>query len=159
MCKYYACKGTPTATVMCKHLTFTGAPTAIVMCKDIAFKWAPNSNCNVKFLTFRRPQLELQITWNFFKEICFSKRYSGLLSCASAGGGVKRAFAPPLEIGTKKPKFLENLKSASWFRLIDLIIAITLDLPAWHSHCIRASFSLVVWRSDELAVHSWPLLR
>jgi len=26
--------------------------------------------------------------------------------------GAKRAFAPPLEIGTKKAKFLENVKSA-----------------------------------------------
>jgi len=27
-------------------------------------------------------------------------------------GGEKRAFAPPVEIGTKKEKFLENVKSA-----------------------------------------------
>jgi len=35
--------------------------------------------------------------------------------CQSHGrpqGGAKRAFPPPLEIGTKEKKFLENVKSA-----------------------------------------------
>ena len=43
--------------------------------------------------------------------------------------GAKRVF-DPLEIVTKNQKTLENLKSASRFRLIDLIPAITLYLPA-----------------------------
>ena len=54
--------------------------------------------------------------------------------------------------------FLENLKSASWFRLIDWILAITFYLPVWHSHCTRSNFTVLVWCSDELAVHSYPLL-
>jgi len=33
------------------------------------------------------------------------------LTWASAGGGAKRAFSP-LEMGTKKQKFLENVKSS-----------------------------------------------
>ena len=48
--------------------------------------------------------------------------------------GVKRVFAPPtLEIGTKNQKMLENLKSTSRFRLIDLLLATTQYLPVWHS--------------------------
>ena len=63
--------------------------------------------------------------------------------------GAKRAFVP-LEIGTMNQKFLENLKSASWFRF-DLILAITLCLPVWHSHCTRASFTILLLCSDTLA--------
>ena len=66
---------------------------------------------------------------------------------------------PPSEIGTKNQKVLENLRSASRFQLLDLILAITLYLPVWHSHCTKASFTVLVWCSDELAVHSRPLLR
>jgi len=90
--------------------------------------------------------------------------------------GAKRAFVPALEIvmfgnckikilqmnvkiGTKNQKCFENLKSAPWFRLIDFILAITLYLFIWHSHCTRASFTVLVWCSDELAVHSCPLVR
>jgi len=62
-----------------------------------------------------------------------------------------------LEIGTKKQKVSDNLKSVSWFRFIDLILAMTLYLPVWHSHCTRASFTVPVRCSDELAVHSCPL--
>ena len=29
----------------------------------------------------------------------------------------------------------------------------------WHSHCARASFSALVWCSDEFALHSCPLFR
>jgi len=39
---------------------------------------------------------------------------------------------------------LENLKSASQFRLIDLILAITIYLPVWYSHCTKASFTVLV---------------
>jgi len=38
--------------------------------------------------------------------------------------GAKRAF-PHLEIGPKNQNFLENLKSAAQFRLINLILAMT----------------------------------
>ena len=44
----------------------------------------------------------------------------------------KRAFAP-LEIWSKNQKRLENLKTAVKFRLISLILAIAVYLPAWHT--------------------------
>jgi len=102
--------------------------------------------------------LGLPYTWNFFKDILFFKEIrqaAFILSWASAGG-VKRAFALPGS-WIKNQKFLGNLKLASWFRLIDSILAITLYLPVWHSHCTRARFTAPVWCSDELAVHSCPL--
>jgi len=34
----------------------------------------------------------------------------------------------------------------------------TVYLPVWHSHCTRASFTALVWCSDEFAVHSSPLI-
>ena len=55
--------------------------------------------------------------------------------------GPKRVCTP-LGIGFKNQKILENLKSASRFRLIDLILATTLYLPVWHSHCTKAAASL-----------------
>ena len=64
----------------------------------------------------------------------------------------------PLETGTKNQKTLENLKSAVQFRFIDLILAITLYLPVCHSHYTKANFTVLVWCSDELAVHSCLLL-
>ena len=39
--------------------------------------------------------------------------------------GGKTGIWPPLEIGTKKQKFLENLKSSVQFRLVGLILAMT----------------------------------
>jgi len=50
-------------------------------------------------------------------------------------GGAKWAF-PPLEIGSKNHTFLENLKSALLFRLIDLIPAMTVYLTVIHSSLI-----------------------
>jgi len=52
--------------------------------------------------------------------------------------GVRRGFQnghfPPLEIGPKKEKnFLENMKSAAQFRLIDLILAMTVYSPVRHT--------------------------
>jgi len=72
--------------------------------------------------------------------------------------GAKQSFAPPRNCD-EEPKVFKNLKSASWFQLFDLILAITLYLPIWHSHCTRASFAVLVWCSNALAVHSGPLLR
>jgi len=43
--------------------------------------------------------------------------------CSWASARGERAFAPPLEIGTKNQKLVENLKST------DLIVAITVYLP------------------------------
>jgi len=94
----------------------------------------------------------------FSRTFCFSRDtvdyFHGCLK-----RGAKRVFFP-LEIGSKNQKTLGNLKSASQFRLIDLILAITLNLPVWHSHCTKASFTVLVWCSDELAeLHSCPFLR
>jgi len=61
--------------------------------------------------------------------------------------GVRRAFSH-LEIGAKNPKMLENLKSASRFRLIYLILAITLYLPALTLHKSQLHCSGVMqWRA------------
>jgi len=48
---------------------------------------------------------------------------------ASAGGGGKTGICPTLEIGTKNQDFVENLKLAAKFRLIHLLVAITVYLP------------------------------
>ena len=68
--------------------------------------------------------------------------------------GDKTGVFHPLEIGTKNQKFLE----VSRLIRIDLIIAVTVYLPESHSHCTRTGFTAVVSCSDELAVHSYPLL-
>jgi len=79
-----------------------------------------------------------------------------LLSWASLGE--RNEHSPrPRELGLRN-KNLENLASASWFWWIDIFLAITLYLPVWHSHYTRASFTILVWCNDELAVHSWPHL-
>jgi len=82
-----------------------------------------------------------------------------MIAWASAGHGAKRAFAPRVEIGIMNQIFLEKtLKSASCFLLIDLILAMTVFLRVWNSHCTRVRFTVVVSCGDELAVHSCPLL-
>jgi len=46
--------------------------------------------------------------------------------------GVRRGgneHSLPLDIGTKKQNFLENLTSAAQFQLIDLLLAMTVYLP------------------------------
>jgi len=43
--------------------------------------------------------------------------------------------------------------------LIELILAMTVCFPVWHSHCTKASFTVLVSRRDELlTVHSCPLI-
>jgi len=42
---------------------------------------------------------------------------------------VKTGICPSLEIKTKNQNFLENLASGAQFRLIDLILAMTVFLP------------------------------
>jgi len=44
----------------------------------------------------------------------FQKCKNNCVTWASAGGG-KMGICPPLENGTKKEKFLENMKSAVYF--------------------------------------------
>jgi len=92
--------------------------------------------------------------WIFFKDIMFLKRYGRILSWVFAEG--QNCFLPHLDIGTKNHTMLENLKSASRFRLNSCK---KLYLPVWHSHCTKASFAVLVWCSDEFAeLHSCPLL-
>jgi len=71
---------------------------------------------------------------------------------------VKTGICPSLEIETNNQNFLENLASAAQFRLIDLILAMAVYLPVWHSRCTKARFSVLVSCDDELVVHSCPLL-
>jgi len=63
----------------------------------------------------------------------------------------------PLEMRTMTQKFIENLKSEA-FRLIDLILALTVYLAVWHSHCTRTRITILLSYSDELAFHSCSLL-
>ena len=70
----------------------------------------------------------------------------------------KRAFAPRLEIGIKNQIFLEKLEVGILIPIIDLILAMTVFLLVWNSHCTRDRFTVVVLCSDELAVHSCPFL-
>jgi len=63
---------------------------------------------------------------------------------------VKRAFAPP-DIGFKNKRFQNPEVS-------NLFLAMPVYLPISHSHCPRARFINQVSCSDELAVHSCPLL-
>jgi len=48
--------------------------------------------------------------------------------------------------------------SAPSFKLINLILAMIVCLPVWHSHCTRARFPVLMSCNAELAVHSCPLL-
>ena len=76
-----------------------------------------------------------------------------------AGGGAKRAFALSLEIGIRNQIFLEKPE-------VDILILInwfdscndSFFLLVWNSHCTRVRFTVIVSCSDELAVHSCPLL-
>jgi len=74
----------------------------------------------------------------------------------------KTGICPPLEIEPKDQNFLENMKSVAQFRLIDFVLAMTVCLPARHSHCTRARITVLVSSSRELAVHlysiAWPNL-
>ena len=62
------------------------------------------------------------------------------------------------EIETENQDFPENMKLATQFQSIDLIFAMPVYLPVWHSHCLRTRFTVLVSCSSELAVHSCPLL-
>jgi len=55
---------------------------------------------------------------------------------------------------------LENLMSTVLSPiLIELILTMTVCFPVWHSHCTRASFTVLVSCRDELlTVHSRPLI-
>jgi len=57
--------------------------------------------------------------------------------------GVRRGgnedLPPPPEIGTKKQKFLENVKSAVSFRLVGLILAMTSFFCRYDTHTAQKS--------------------
>jgi len=72
--------------------------------------------------------------------------------------GGKRAFVPPWKLGLWTNSFWKKLKSASSLRFFYLILAMTVFLPVWNSHCTRVRFTVIVSCSDEFAVHSCPLL-
>ena len=59
---------------------------------------------------------------------------------------------------SKNQKFLENLRLAAQFRLIHLIVAMTVYMPVWHWHCTRPRFTVLVSCNDEIAVGTCPLL-
>jgi len=67
-------------------------------------------------------------------------------------------ICPFLEITTKNQTFLEKVSSPAQFRLIDLLLAMTVYQPVRHSHCTRAGFTVLVSCSGKLAVHSCSLL-
>jgi len=63
-------------------------------------------------------------------------------------------FAEILRIqGAKAPVFRRP-----WSEVSSLILAMTVYLPVWHSHCTRARFTFLVSWTDKLAVYSCPLL-
>ena len=64
---------------------------------------------------------------------------------------------PPWKLGLRTKNVRKSEVSISI--PINLMLAITLYLLVWHSHCTKARFTVLVWCSDELAVHSFPLLR
>jgi len=68
----------------------------------------------------------------------------------------KTSICPPWKLALRTKYFCKNLKSASSFWLIDLILEITVFLPVWNSHCTRLRFTVTVSCSGELAVHSCP---
>jgi len=57
--------------------------------------------------------------------------------------GGKQAF-PPEKLGLKTNFFLENMKLAAYFRLINLFLAMTVYLPVCHSHRTRARLTVLV---------------
>jgi len=46
------------------------------------------------------------------------------------------------KLGLRTKYFWKELKSAS-FRLIGLILAMTVFLPVWNSHCTRVRFTVI----------------
>jgi len=76
----------------------------------------------------------------------------------SLSWGEDHSLLPRLEIGIKNQIFLEKpevgiLNPINWFDSCNGSF-----LPVWNSHCTRVRFTVIVSCSDELAVHSCPLL-
>jgi len=56
--------------------------------------------------------------------------------------GGQNGHYPPLEIGTKKENFLENVKSAVQFRLVGLVLVMTVFFFRYDTHTAQESGSL-----------------
>ena len=82
---------------------------------------------------------------------------TGIILQAKWASPGKMGMCTPLEIGAKDQKFLENLKWEAYFQLIGVILALTVYLPVWHSHCTRARFTILASCNDEFAFQSCPL--
>jgi len=75
-------------------------------------------------------------------------RYRSFINTNVGGMGVRREGGKtgisPLEIGTKKQKFLKSVRSAFWFWSVGLILAITVCVPIWHLHYKKVMFTVLV---------------
>jgi len=81
-----------------------------------------------------------------------------IFSFTLSWGRADRPLLPCLEIGIKNQMFLEKpdvgiLIPINWFDSCNDSF-----LPVWNSHCTRVRFTVLVSCSEELAVHSCPLL-
>ena len=86
------------------------------------------------------------------------ERFSSWGPWASTGGGQNGHFLPLL-IGLRTKYTTKPEVNSLIPILIELILAMTVYLPVWHSHCTRASFTVLVSRRDELlTVHACPLI-
>ena len=79
--------------------------------------------------------------------------------------GRQNGHLPSLEIGSKNRNFLENMKSAAQFRLIDVIVAMTVYFPVRHTAQESGSCTVLVscssgWACSSLVCSiAWPNLR
>jgi len=87
---------------------------------------------------------------NLRREVGYSRNLPAIMGVRRGG---QNGHLPLLEIGPKNQNFLENMKSAVQFRLINWILAMTVCLPVRHSHCTRARFTVLVSCRSELEVH------
>ena len=90
--------------------------------------------------------------------IIISAKGSQFLHLACQGEGAGRPLLPRLETGIKNQILLEKTEVGilipfNWFDSCNDSF-----FPAWNSHCTRVRFTVIVLCSDELAVHSCPLL-
>jgi len=69
----------------------------------------------------------------------------------------KNGYLPPAGHWDLKPKISRRPEVRSLIPN-ELILALTVYLPIWHSRCTRTRFTILVSCSDELAIHSHPLL-
>jgi len=83
------------------------------------------------------------ISWKYLL-----KSIIGYIFTMGVRKGCKTGICPPPEIGTKKAKFLENVKSAVWFWLVGLILAMTAYLPMWHT--AQWSGNMQLWACSSL---------